>query len=211
METFAQRFSKALKMRKMKQSEIAEILGVNEGTISNYVKGTYAPKQRRTEQIANILQVNIAWLLGADVSPSPIKSTLVANSSVLCRVPIYSSVSAGFGALAIDEVVDYIELPFSSLAEAEETLCVTVHGDSMSPKIQDGDLIQIHKQDSVDSGDITAVLLDGDDGLVKKVTYGADWIKLTSLNQAYSPIVLNGAEVLRCKIVGKVKRIIRDV
>lgn len=38
----------------------------------------------------------------------------------------------------------------------------------MYPKIEDGDTIVIHKQDSVDSGQIAVVLIDGEDAVVKK-------------------------------------------
>ena len=63
----------------------------------------------------------------------------------------------------------------------DETICIRVKGDSMSPKIEDGDLIQVHKQSSVDSGDIAVVLLDGSEGLVKKVVYDAEYIQLIKL------------------------------
>ncbi len=211
METFAKRFNLALEIKKITPATLSKSTGINEGTLSNYRKGKYAPKQQRTELIANALGVSPAWLMGADVpmSGSPVQDLQPVMQ--LYRIPIYDSVSAGFGALAINEIKDYTELPFSSAAEAGETLCIIVHGDSMSPRIQDGDLIQVQRQDSVDSGDIAAVLLDGDNGLVKKVTYGPEWIRLISLNPAYPPVELNGAEVLRCRIVGKVKRVIRDI
>ncbi|MGN1194747.1 MAG: helix-turn-helix domain-containing protein [Acutalibacteraceae bacterium] len=75
MSTFAERFSKALDERNMTAAELSRRLGVNEGTISNYKKGSYEPKQRRLESIAKILDVSIAWLMGADVPMHDIKTT----------------------------------------------------------------------------------------------------------------------------------------
>lgn len=74
----------------------------------------------------------------------------------------------------------------------------------MYPKIEDGDIIIVRKQTSVDSGDIAVLLLDDDEGLVKKVNYGSDWIELVSINPEYKPRRFEGREVLRLRVVGKV-------
>ena len=74
----------------------------------------------------------------------------------------------------------------------------------MYPKIEDGDIVIVRKMSSVDSGDIAVVLLDGEEGLVKKVEYGADWIKLISINPEYPVKQFNGEDVLRIMVVGKV-------
>lgn len=124
-------------------------------------------------------------------------------------VPVYESVSAGFGALAENSVVDFIPLRIVSDYEAAETICIRVQGDSMYPKIEDGDLIQVHKQDSVDSGEIAVVLLDGEEGLVKKVIYGPTWIELHSINPMYPVQRFEDADVLRLRVVGKVKGVFK--
>lgn len=67
MDKFSDRLKKALELRNMSAAELSRRLGVDEGTISNYKKGRYEPKQRRLEQISNILNVSIPWLMGADV------------------------------------------------------------------------------------------------------------------------------------------------
>jgi repressor LexA len=126
-------------------------------------------------------------------------------------IPLFESVSAGFGALAVDEIVDYIPAYIPDASEAAETICIKVHGDSMFPKIEDGDVIQVHKQESVDSGSIAVVLMDGEDGLVKKVIYGDTWIELHSVNPMYKTQRFNGRDVLRIRVVGLVQKIIKDV
>lgn len=70
MPTFADRLNEALGYRKMAAAELARELNVADATISNYKKGIYAPKQRRTEEISRILNVSVDWLLGADVPMS---------------------------------------------------------------------------------------------------------------------------------------------
>lgn len=78
MATFAERLVEALEIRRVSAAELSRKINVDEGTISNYKKGNYEPKQKRTQAIANALGVSINWLLGADVSmdneKQPIKS-----------------------------------------------------------------------------------------------------------------------------------------
>lgn len=67
MDKFSDRLKKALEIRNISAAELSRKIGVDEGTISNYKKGRYEPKQRRLEQISIALDVSIPWLMGADV------------------------------------------------------------------------------------------------------------------------------------------------
>lgn len=126
------------------------------------------------------------------------------DSGHIHRIPVFESVSAGFGAYASDEILDYIPVVIKNPYDVEDTIAIKVKGDSMYPKIEDGDIIIVRKQTSVDSGSIAVLLLDGDEGLVKKVVYGADWIELHSINPEYKTKRFEGREVLRLRVVGLV-------
>lgn len=82
MATFSERLCEALQMRNMKPSQLAKLLDVDQATIHNYQIGKYAPKQTRTEQIANILNVSIPWLMGADISPEIVNPFDKINDSI---------------------------------------------------------------------------------------------------------------------------------
>ena len=215
-------------MRGFKQIDIARRLGVTKGAVSMWYNPTNPtlPSAETLQRISQILDVSMEALTMGETPykvPKPAhmraykgdmpknKSKWVFPEIMVYKIPIYENVSAGFGSMAIDSAVDYTLLPFSSKSEADETICIKVQGDSMSPKIENGDVIQVHKQSSVDSGDIAVVLLDGDNGLVKKVEYTDDSITLISLNLNYAPIALKGADVQRVLVVGKVRRIVREV
>ncbi len=120
------------------------------------------------------------------------------------RVPVFESVSAGFGALAENEIVDYIPVVIENPCDVKDTIAIKVTGDSMYPKIEDGDIIIVRKQESVDSGDIAVLLLDDNEGLVKRVVYGDTWIELHSINPEYKTRRFDEADVLRLRVVGKV-------
>lgn len=172
------------------------------------------PRKTTLLKIADYFGVTVEDLLKEEEStPARASSdTLYSLEQQNIRmIPLFESVSAGFGAAAVDEVVDYLPAYIPDAQEAEETIFIKVHGDSMFPKIEDGDVIQVHKQESVDSGSIAVVLVDGEDGLVKKVVYGETWFELHSINPMYKIQRFNGRDVLRIRIVGLVKKIIKEV
>lgn len=61
---FADRLQRAMKLRKMKQSDLSALTGLYRGTISNYVTGKYIPKEDKMDLIARALNVNKAYLYG---------------------------------------------------------------------------------------------------------------------------------------------------
>lgn len=211
MATFAERFTQALIIRQISAAELSRRLNINEATLSQYKKGMYEPKQRRTELIAKALNVSIPWLMGADVpmeeEPSPSDTLTVLPGGKVFMRPLFDSVAAGFGAPADNTILSYIPTYINNGSEQDLYIWVNVQGDSMSPLIDDGSKILVKKQDSVDSGQIAVALIDGEDAVVKKVAYGSDWIELLSVNPYYPPRRFEGAEVQRIRILGIVKEV----
>jgi transcriptional regulator with XRE-family HTH domain len=82
MTNFIERLNMALQTRNISPAELARKIGVHEGTISNYRKGRYEPKQKRLEEIAAALNVDIAWLMGADV-PMTKKTTPSVDDEIV--------------------------------------------------------------------------------------------------------------------------------
>ena len=164
--------------------------------------------------MAKILNVNPSWLSDQSDNREAVKP-VDSNAEFLSKneiriIPVFETVSAGFGAYASNEIIDYMPLYIESDYEAEETLCIKVKGDSMYPKIENGDIVQVHKQDSVDNGQIAVVLIDGDEGLVKKVFVYKDYIELISINPEYPPKRFEKEEMNRVEIVGLVRKIIKE-
>jgi repressor LexA len=113
--------------------------------------------------------------------------------------------------VADNSIVTYIPTYISNPLEQELYIWINVQGDSMSPLIDDGSEILVRKQDSVDSGQIGVVMIDGEDAVVKKITYGDDWIELVSINPYYPPRRFEKEEVLRVRVVGLVKKVSKNL
>lgn len=220
------RIKQAREAKHLTQEGLGKFLGLNKSSIQRYETGKIAKiKLPILENIAFILDVNPSWLALKTDDPKyygegtenpgsiigslddyhePSNIAAVIASDNIYRIPVFESVSAGFGAYASDEILDYIPVMIKNPYDVEDTIAIKVKGDSMYPKIEDGDIIIVRKQSSVDSGDIAVLLLDGEEGLVKKVVYGADWIELHSINPEYKTKRFEGREVLRLRVVGLV-------
>lgn len=210
---FKQNFIKLCALRNKSPSSVCKSVGITPATFSCWTDES-VPRKTTLLKIADYFGVTVEDLLKEEeLTPArPSSDTLYPLEQQNVRmIPLFESVSAGFGAAAVDEIVDYIPAYIPDAQEAAETIFIKVHGDSMFPKIEDGDVIQVHKQESVDSGSIAVVLLDGEDGLVKKVVYGETWIELHSVNPMYKTQRFNGRDVLRIRVVGLVQKIIKDV
>lgn len=215
MATFAERFSEALKIRHITAAELSRKLNISEGTLSQYKKGSYEPKQKRTEALAKALNVSIPWLMGADVPMGYYDDDRTSvqplpTDHVFMR-PLYNSVAAGFGVPAVNQIVSYIPTFINNVSEKDQYIWVRVEGDSMAPKIENGDKILIRLQDSVDSGQIGVVLIDGEDAVVKKIVYDTDWIELESFNPYYPPRRFEGSDIQQIRVVGLVREVSKEL
>ena len=190
--------------------EVGNAVGVSKSTVKKWETGYIANMRRdKIALLAKVLQLSPADFIYNDndvpmntpKEPSNIQAVMIDN---VYKIPVYDSVSAGFGAYACDEVVDYMSVTIDNPYDVDDTIAIRVTGDSMFPTIENGDTIIVRKQESVDSGSIAVVLLDGEEGLVKTVKYGVDWIELHSTNPYYPVKRFEGEEVLRLRVVGKV-------
>lgn len=209
---FAERLKRIREKSGMSQAALAKVLNVSQGTIGNWETGKRTPDADMLKTISRFFRVTVDELIGNEhkiTEPSNIADILPSDK--IFKIPVFSTVSAGLGAYASDEVVDYIPMVIDNPYDAEETIGIRVRGDSMYPKIEDGDIIIVRKQESVDSGSIAVLLLDGDEGLVKRVVYGDTWVELHSINPEYKTRRFDGEEVLRLRVVGLVKQVIKNL
>ena len=217
--TCADRLREAIFVRKTKQVELCNATGIPKSAMSQYLKGSFEPKPERVSALARALSVSEAWLMGYDVPMEANKPKLFPGEAINIlqgqtrMIPLFESVAAGFGCYASNQIIDFIPLLITTDEEAENTICIKVSGDSMYPKIENGDTIVVHKQNSVDSGSLGVFLIDNEEGVVKRInySYGEDWLELLSINPEYMPRRFEGADVERVKTLGLVKQVIKNI
>ena len=196
-----------------KPTTVALELKISRGSVTNWKKGVI-PQDVTLKKIADYFGVTVDYLIGREkeqpIQGGATSETVVLDHHNMRMVPLFETVSAGFGAYASDDIQDYMPVYFSNPSEADHTICIKVRGNSMSPKIEDGDIIQVHKQDAVDNGSVAVVLLE-DEGLVKKVFYGTGWIELQSFNPTYATRRFEGVDASRIRVVGLVTQVIKGI
>ena len=195
--------------RNMTQEELGSIIGVKKAAVQKWESGMVQNLKRDTiKKLADYFEVSPASFID-DPEPSNISNVIPAEN--LHMIPVFASVSAGFGAYASDEILEYIPTVLTNPYEANVTLGIKVTGNSMYPKIEDGDTIVVRKQESVDSGSIAVILLDGEEGLVKKVKYGRGWVELHSFNPYYPVRRFEKQETQKITVVGLVKEVCKKL
>jgi repressor LexA len=213
------RIKELCKQKGIKQKYLCEQFGVASVYLNDVQKGKNTMSEDRIRTIADILGTTYEYLTDQTDRPNKfpeIKKASAQNANAEIKtaqtylIPVYDSVSAGFGVYADNYITDYMPMYFTSPREAEESIFVTVRGDSMYPKIEDGDTILVHKQNAVDQGSI-AVILVGEEALVKRVFFYENLIELHSVNPMYPPMRFEGADTIKVTILGLVKKIIKNV
>ena len=199
--------------------EIAKRTGIPKSSVHRYASGrTKKIPIDAVRLIAEATGVSTSYIMGWE-EKEKVKTSSFSGESItvldgkIRKIPLFESVAAGFGCTATNNIIDYIPLMIESDAEADETICIKVSGNSMYPKIEDGDIIAVHKQTSIDSGKIGVFLIDNEDGVVKKANYvyGEDWLELLSFNPEYMPRRFEGPDTERVRTLGLVKQIIKMI
>jgi len=116
------------------------------------------------------------------------------------KIPVYGQIAAGVPIEAIEDIIDYEEIP-AEMAKDGEYIALMIKGDSMEPRLQTGDVVIIRKQETVDSGQIAAVMINGNEATLKKVILRTGGITLVPLNPKYEPMVYSNEQVKNLPII----------
>ena len=125
------------------------------------------------------------------------------------RIPVLGRVAAGIPIEAVTDVDDWEEIP-ESMAKTGEYFALRITGNSMEPRMLNGDVVIVKRQSDVDSGDVAVVLVNGNDATVKQITKSETGLTLIGWNlAAYTPRTYNKEECreLPVSILGKVVEI----
>jgi repressor LexA len=121
------------------------------------------------------------------------------------HVPLVGRIDAGGPLLAAQQIEEVFPLPRKLVGEGS-VFMLRVAGDSMiNAAIADGDWVVIHAQETADSGDIVAAMIDGE-ATVKTLSRSGDHVWLMPQNRNFLPILGDDAA-----IIGKVVAVIRQV
>ena len=139
---FAQRLKELRKLNGLSQAALSSLLGVTQQAVGKWETGRSTPDPQTLARVAAYFKVSTDYLLGC--APAPITSAVAAADGPReFPIPIIGTVRAGFGAFAFEE--DYGE-EYARVKDPGSYFYLLVKGDSMEPRISDGDLAMVHRQ-----------------------------------------------------------------
>ena len=214
-----ERYVELLNENHCKSADVAKTTGIHPSTFSDWKKGKSSPKYDKIQKIAEFFGVEPDWLSGKsefktkkemlqhfdDVYNTPALQSDVFRLEKGMKIPVLGEVAAGTPIFAEENYIGSEEIS-EELASTGEFFGLRIHGDSMSPRISDGDIVIVRQQDDAESGDIVIVLINGDSATCKKLMKYTDGISLLSFNPAYEPMTFTNKEIedKPVRIIGKV-------
>lgn len=189
---FSENLKKLRISKSLTQEQLAQQLEISKSTVSMYENGNRMPDIETLELIADFFNVTLDSL------------TSNGTKSKGVKIPVLGYVRAGVPFEAVEEILDYEEIS-PQLAKTGEFFCLQIKGTSMEPKMSEGDVIVVRKQESVDDGDVAVVLVNGNDATVKKFYKTAKGVKLVANNPTFEPLFYTCDEVvnLPVRVIGK--------
>ena len=201
---FADRLREARKAKRYSQTEVSRMLGVTQQAIGKWETGRSTPDPQTVARLAEILDTTADALLGLQQAPAtaPAVGRNAFSRYTESLVPVVGTVRAGYGALAFEE--DYGK-EYASVKDPQNYFYLVVKGDSMEPRISDGDLALVHRQNTLENGDLGVLVYGSDgEGTLKKYIQRGNSVILHPFNPDYEELVIKGEELDHLYIAGKV-------
>lgn len=191
------------KKNEWSQDYIAEKLGYKSyTTIQKWEMGTSEPPLKKTRELADLFNVDIDDLTNKDLE-FPVSTDKSSKKGV--TISVLGRVAAGIPIEAIENVIDTEEIT-EEMAKTGTFFGLQIHGDSMEPKMSEGDVVIVRQQEEAESGEIVIVTVNGTDATCKRLRRYRDGIELISNNPSYEPIFFSNEEIEKkpVKIIGRV-------
>ena len=179
-KVIAKNLKRIMYVNEKTQADLARDLKISKATISSWMNGTRIPRMDKIDLLCHYFNVARTDIMEEAGHNSHVESV---------RIPVLGRVSAGLPMEAVENIIDYEEIP-AEMTRHGDYFCLVIHGDSMEPRMYEGDVIVVKKQNTANPGDIVIATINGDDAVCKRLAYYSRSIGLLSLNSKYDPIII---------------------
>lgn len=174
----------ARKAKGLTQIEVADLIGLSQSAYSYWENGKARIDNESLAKLSALFGVSVDYLLGKDDLPDAV------------RIPVFSRVAAGIPIEAIEDIVDWEEIPRALCSGERQYFALRVSGDSMWPDYLQDDTVIVRRQDTCESGDDCVVYVNSTDATLKQVKLGNHGeLTLIPRNQSYPPRTFTAQEV----------------
>lgn len=194
---------KTLRLEKgLNMKQVAVALNLPYTTYVSYEKGDREPNSEILIKMADFYQTTIDYILNKPNSTKNPEIILPNNIIPLPKtkmVPLVGTIACGTPILAEENIESMVSMPEHIHAD----FALRCKGDSMiNARILDNDIVYIRKQETVENGEIAAVLIDNEATLKRFYRYG-DTVVLRAENPTFKEIEYRNEELNDLKILGK--------
>ncbi len=207
-EIMARNIQKYMDLQGIDRTTLSKRLGVSYTTLTDWIKGNTYPRIDKIELLANYFGIAKSDLVEDKLTDiqsiynklHPNRQNKVFNFAQRQLeeqnkvVPLVGSTAANPTELTYGDPI-YDEVVSTDVPEKADC-AIIVRGDSMEPMFKDGSIVFYKRQETIESGQIGVVEIDGDGVTLKKVIldYENNQIILRSLNKKYYDRILNNDE-----------------
>lgn len=189
------RLKEARKKKGLTQKQVAEYIGISQNAYSYWESGRNRIDDVSLQKLADFFGVSVDYLLGRPPDTYKIQDVIVPQSKSV-MIPVLGTVPAGTPIEAIQDVIEWVDIPEEWTRGGKEYFGLVVKGESMLPEYRPGDYVIVRVQPYCNSGSVCVVFINGQDATLKKVILRESGMVLQPLNPDYEPLVFTPAEVL---------------
>ena len=185
------------KAKGLTQEKLSKLLNVDRAYYSHMENKNMSSISTDTLcKLSLIYDVSMDYLLKNDIS---------YPTKVGIRVPVLGSIPAGIPVEAVEDIIDFEEIPLK-LASSGEIFALKVKGTSMQPRIHNGDIVLVRRQNTAENGDVCVVMVNGYEATLKEIRKSEDGITLIPHNTAFKEMFYSNKDIeeLPINIIGKV-------
>lgn len=218
--TLLERIEELCKEKGISRRRMEEESGLSIGTTSRW-KNEFKPSQKSLKRVSDYFNVSIAYITGESEFRTEQDAVMgrwseqyekdavseLGKIEAGIRIPVLGEVPCGIPLEAIEliDVDDWEEIS-EKLARTGKFFGLKSKGDSMSPRIQEGDVLIVRQQPDAESGDVVIAKVNGSNACCKKLLKTNDGIVLQSFNPIYEPMFFSNEDIKKkpVLIIGKV-------
>lgn len=189
--------------------QLAALINKNRATVYRYEnENIEALPSSILIPLAKALETTPGDLIGWDnnIKPANLERNVV-------KIPVLGRIPAGIPMEAIEDINDYIEIPESWLVGGAEYFSLEIKGDSMSPRYETGDIVIFRKQETCETNDDCAVMVNGDDATFKRIERLENGILVKPLNPDYDTKFYTNKEIeeIPIRVIGVAVELRRNI
>lgn len=205
--------------KKWSRRELERQAGIGVGSISKWIR--FTPTTKNIKKVADVLGCSVAYLTGDSDFISEQDAVIakwteqqsagladeVRRIEAGIRIPVLGSVPCGIPADAVEfwDTDEWEEIS-EKMSRQGTFFALKVKGDSMSPRIQKGDVLIVQQTPDAESGEVVIAKINGQDACCKKLIKHPEGIVLQSFNPSYEPMYFSNQDIQDkpVQIIGKV-------